>query len=132
MGEAGRGGIPDLGMTNIMSERARRMRKEKTPAERKLWRKLRALNGEGFQFRQQAPIGPYIADFAEHSARLIVELDGSQHAEDAAIQKDRSRTYWLNSQGYRVLRIWNVEVLQNTDGVMTTILVSLNVIPPNP
>ena len=119
-------------MTNIMSERARRMRKEKSPADRKLWRALRELNARGFHFRRQAPIGAYIVDCADHGARLVIELDGSQHAEDAAIEKDKLRTKWLNSQGYRVLRFWNLEVMQNFDGVMTSILASLNVIPPTP
>ena len=119
-------------MTNIMSERARRLRKEKTPAERKLWRALRGLNGEGFHFRQQAPIGPYIADFADHNNRLIIELDGSQHGEEKGMKRDRARTTWLTSQGYRVLRFWNVDVTQNLDGVMTAIIADLVVIPPPP
>ncbi|MEQ1718457.1 MAG: endonuclease domain-containing protein [Hyphomicrobium sp.] len=119
-------------MTNIMSERARRMRKEKSPADRKLWRELRALNAQGFHFRQQAPIGPYIADFADLGKKLVIELDGSQHSEAAAIKKDERRTSWLNSQGYRVLRFWNIEVITNLNGVMSIILASLNVIPPTP
>jgi very-short-patch-repair endonuclease len=68
-------------VTNLMSERARRMRRDSEPAERKLWNWLRELNRRGFQFRQQVPIGPYIADFCDHSAKLIVEVDGSQHGE---------------------------------------------------
>ena len=68
-------------MTNLMSERARRMRGDKEPAEHKLWYLLREFNRHGSQFRQQAPIGPYIADFCDHTAKLIIEVDGSQHGD---------------------------------------------------
>ena len=112
-------------MTNLMSERARRMRREKGPAERKLWYKLRALNRQGFQFRQQAPIGPYIADFCDHTAKLIVEVDGAQHGEPRGIANDKRRTRWLESQGYRVLRFWNNDVLTNIDGVEVAIMLAL-------
>ena len=97
-------------MTNIASARARRMRTEKTPAERKLWRALRDLNRQGLNFRQQAPIGPYIADFCDHSANIIVEVDGGQHGDADHLAYDQARTSWLQSQGYQVLRFWNNEV----------------------
>jgi very-short-patch-repair endonuclease len=115
-------------MTNIMSERARRLRQEKTEAERKLWRELRELNRQGFYFRQQAPIGPYIADFADHTAKLIIELDGGQHGEDANITKDAARTKWLSTNGYRVLRFWNADVLNNMSGVMTAVMMALGLL----
>lgn len=124
-------------MTNVASERARRMRKEKTAAERKLWQALRELNRQGHQFRQQAPIGPYIADFADHTARFVIEVDGGQHGEDEQRKRDSDRTSWLESQGYRVRQYWNVDVPTNLDGVMTEVLLVLGrisdvVVPPIP
>jgi very-short-patch-repair endonuclease len=115
-------------MTNLMSERARRMRREKGSAERKLWYLLREFNHHGSQFRQQAPIGPYIADFCDHSAKLIVEVDGSQHGEPKKRLTDQRRTQWLESQGYRVLRFWNYEVLKNIGGVEIAIKVALGML----
>jgi very-short-patch-repair endonuclease len=113
-------------MTNPMSERARRMRREKGPAERKLWYLLREFNRHGLQFRQQAPIGPYIADFCDHAAKLIVEVDGAQHGEPKG--SDKRRTRWLESQGYRVLRFWNLEVLTNIGGVEIAIKVAFGML----
>ncbi len=104
------------------------MRREKDDAEQKLWRWLRDLNRQGFQFRQQAPIGPYIADFCDHSAKLIVEVDGWQHGEPKGMATDRLRTRWLETRGYRVLRFWNHEVLINPEGVEVEILIALGVL----
>lgn len=109
-------------MTNIMSERARRLRREKTQAERRLWRELRELNRQGFHFRQQAPIGRYIADFADHGAKLVIELDGGQHGEPTTMRSDAARTRWLEANGYRVLRFWNNDVLADTLSVMDMIV----------
>ncbi|WP_309662841.1 endonuclease domain-containing protein [Sphingomonas sp.] len=103
-------------------ERARLLRRNSTPAEALLWRALR----EGManeKWRRQVPIGPYFADFASHRAKLIIEVDGSQHAE--AIAADHARTSFLKSQGYRVLRFWNNEVTQNLDGVFAAIAAAL-------
>jgi len=118
-------------MTNLMSERARRMRREKGTAERKLWYRLRQINRQGFQFRQQAPIGPYIADFCDHSAKLIVEVDGAQHGEPKGLAADKRRTRWLESQGYRELRFWNHEVLTNIYGVEVAIMLALGLLTEN-
>jgi very-short-patch-repair endonuclease len=115
-------------MTNLMSERARRMRREKGSAERKLWYLLRELNRRGFQFRQQAPIGRYIADFCDHSAKLIIEVDGAQHAEPKGLADDQRRTWWLESRGYRVLRFWNHEVLTNIGRVEIAIMLELGLL----
>jgi very-short-patch-repair endonuclease len=115
-------------MTNLMSERARRMRRDMSDAERRLWNKLRDLNGQGFHFRQQAPIGPYIADFCDHTAKLVVEVDGAQHGEPKGLAMDRRRTRWLESQGYRVLRFWIHEPLVNMAGVEIEILVALGIL----
>ena len=115
-------------VTNLMSERARRMRRDKSDAEVRLWRALRELNRRGFQFRQQAPIGPYIADFCDHSAKLVLEIDGAQHGLSQGLRSDARRSRWLASQGYRVLRFWNHEIFANFDGVETEIFVALGIL----
>lgn len=103
--------------------RARRLRTEATDAERHLWNRLRAQQIDGQRFRRQVPIGPYIADLVCLKGRLIIELDGSQHANDVA--RDSERTAWLASQGFRVLRFWDNEVLMETDGVVDWIHAAL-------
>ncbi len=107
------------------SLRARELRRNATDAERKLWQTIRRRQVEGFRFRRQVPLGPYIVDFACLSARLIVELDGGQHTEDENIVKDERRTAWLNGQGFRVIRFWNPDVLKNVEGVWETIAAAL-------
>jgi very-short-patch-repair endonuclease len=114
-----------------MSERARRLRREKSAAERKLWYKLREFNRHGFQFRQQAPIGPYIADFCDHTAKLVIEVDGAQHGEPRGMVSDRRRTQWLGTHGYEVLRFWNAEVLTNIYGVEVAIKLALGLLEEN-
>ncbi|HQZ11830.1 MAG TPA: DUF559 domain-containing protein [Devosia sp.] len=101
---------------------ARRLRREATPHEMRLWALLRDRRFVGFRFRRQVPIGPYIADFVCQGRRLIVELDGSQHAED---ESDAVRDAELHRRGYRVLRIWNNELMKNERGVAEAILVAL-------
>ena len=76
-------------------------------------------------FRRQVPIGPYVADFACMAARLIVEVDGSQHGSDQGHARDQERTRWLEKEGYRVLRLWNNDITQNIEGVLETIYVAL-------
>lgn len=88
----------------MVSELARNLRKNATDAERKLWRHLRLAKREGVHFRRQAPIGPYVADFACHRAKIVVELDGSQHSKHENMTYDAARTAYLESRGYRVLR----------------------------
>jgi len=87
---------------------ARALRRNPTEAERRLWSRLRHGQLDGFRFRRQVPLGPYIADFACLSARLIVEVDGGQHASRS--EQDGRRTTWLESSGFRVVRFWNHEV----------------------
>jgi very-short-patch-repair endonuclease len=86
-----------------------------TDAERLLWSKLRRDQILGMPFRKQVPIGSYVVDFACLPIKLVIEVDGGQHSENKA--QDDARTAWLGSQGYRVLRFWNNEVLANIDGV---------------
>ncbi len=86
---------------------ARQLRNNATAAERRLWRALRAQQLDGYKFRRQAAIGPYIVDFVCFSHKLVIELDGVQHAEGDAPQRDAARTAWLESRGFQVLRFWN-------------------------
>jgi len=79
-----------------------------TPWEAKAWVLIRQWRTEGLHFRRQAPIGPFIVDFACHKAKLVIELDGSGHAEAAQAEQDRRRDAWLESQGYEVVRLWNI------------------------
>ena len=105
---------------SIILDRARRLRREMTEAERKLWRFLRDRPLVGVKFRRQVPIGNFIADFCCVEHRLIVELDGGQHAdqEDA----DTSRSRFLAKEGFRVLRFWNDQVLNGAEFVVEEIL----------
>src|SRR4051794_24289196 len=86
---------------------ARRLRNAMTPAERTLWRLLRADQLRGYRFRRQAAIGPFVADFVCFARKLIVELDGPQHEEEQAKRHDADREHWLASQGFRTLRFRN-------------------------
>jgi very-short-patch-repair endonuclease len=90
---------------------------------------LKGKNLEGIKFRRQAPIGAYIVDFVAFERRLVIEVDGGQHAEEEK-DKDILRDAWLSSQGFTVLRFWNNEVLQNLEGVLETIRVNCLRHPP--
>src|SRR5260221_2714627 len=94
--------------------RANALRKRMTDADRKLWRSLQLMRAHGLHFRKQALIGKFIADFACHHARLVIEVDGGQHGKPSVANYDHARTLWLESQGYLVLRFWNYDVLTNT------------------
>ena len=89
-----------------------------------LWRQVRNRGLGGYKFRRQVPIGPYVADFACVSEGLVIELDGSQHHEQTA--EDEQRTQWMEGAGYRVLRVWNNDVLKNMDRVLDAIMAELN------
>ncbi len=112
--------------TRFAGSSARRLRTTMTDAERKLWYRIRNRQLAGFKFVRQHPIGPYIADFACREADLVVELDGSRHAES---QRDEIRTRELNGHGYDVIRFWNTDVLTNLDGVLETLADHLNKAP---
>jgi len=102
---------------------ARKLRKEATEAEVRLWSRLRRKQPDGFRFRRQQPIGPYVVDFFCPEARLIVEVDGGQHADREPY--DAARTEWLERSGYRVIRFWNYDALANTESVLLTIMDAL-------
>jgi very-short-patch-repair endonuclease len=108
----------DAGGSSNQRSRARTMRGAPTDAELRLWRLLRDRRLSGFKFRRQVPVGPYIVDFLCVGAKLIAEADGSQHAESP---RDKARDAYLVSQGWKVLRFWNNEMLQNREGVLETI-----------
>ena len=104
-------------------ETARRLRREQTPAEQVLWRHLRTKRMCNVKFRRQHPIGTYFVDFCSIQRKLIIEIDGGQHADQSA--EDEVRSSFLKSYGYRVLRFWNKQVLENTDEVLAEIEKSL-------
>ena len=112
-------------LRDVTHLRAHALRRSTTGAEKKLWRHLRQLDLDGSHFRRQVPIGPYIADFACMAARLLIEIDGSQHAEDRKQATDEVRTRWLKKEGYRVLRFWNNDIAKNIDNVMEAIYAAL-------
>jgi very-short-patch-repair endonuclease len=110
----------------VPNENARALRKRLTPQEVKLWVKLRELKSLGFHFRRQAPIGPYIVDFASFQSRLVVEADGGQHGILAGVRTDRICDNFLHAQGFQILRFWNSDIDQNLNGVMESVLDALN------
>ncbi len=109
---------------------AKLLRHEMTDAERVLWREVRAHRFAGFKFKRQEPLGLYVVDFVCYEARLIVELDGGQHAMQQ--EADAERTRWLETRGFRVVRFWNNDVLKNIAGVMQEIEKKLPLSPPSP
>ena len=124
--------LTDRTIVPLNRTRCRAMRALPTDAERKLWWHLRhRLPIAGTHFRRQVRLGRYIVDFASHSARLVIEVDGGQHGEKLAADAERTRS--LEAEGYRVLRFWNNDVLANTDGVLEVIQSALTTTPtPDP
>jgi very-short-patch-repair endonuclease len=110
-------------------KQAKTLRSNMTDAERRLWYRLRAHRFAGVKFKRQVPIGPYVVDFACMGRKLVLEIDGGQHAENSM---DRVRDEWLGQQGYVVLRFWNTDVLRSTDAVLERILTSLQTCGGNP
>jgi len=114
----------------VMKSLARTLRKDSTDAERRLWQRLRNRELLGWKFRRQHPIGCYIVDFACIEKKLIIELDGSQHAESQTA--DSVRSEYFKKKGYQVLRFWNNDVLVRGEAVLNVILSYLNQDPPSP
>ena len=100
---------------------ARKLRRNNTNAERRLWMALRDRRLGSYKFRRQQPVGPYIVDFICFEQKLVVELDGDQHDQPDNIVADSVRTSWLESRGYRVLRFWNRELDVSAESVVEAI-----------
>ena len=115
--------MPPKRSTPKLYHRAIQLRKEPTVSEAKLWAFLRGNKLNGVNFRRQHAIGKYIADFCSLKKRLVIELDGSQHLEQE--EYDRERTLYLESQGYRVIRFWNDQVMNDMEGVIKVIVYEL-------
>ena len=103
--------------------RAKQLRGHQTDAEGLLWSRLRDRQLDGFKFRRQSPIGRYVVDFICMESRLIVEVDGGQHAEQT--RRDEARSTWLDGQGFQVVRFWSNDLLANMEGVLTAIWIAL-------
>jgi very-short-patch-repair endonuclease len=104
---------------------ARQLRTNATSAERLLWNGLRREQIAGFKFRRQVVLAGFVADFASHAARLVIEVDGATHSSEAELARDASRSRALNAQGYAVLRFTNDEIFHNIEGVQETIRLKL-------
>ena len=104
---------------------AKRLRRDATQAEQKLWQQLRNRRLAGLKFRRQMPIGPYVVDFISLEQGLVIEVDGSQHGTLANQMHDEARTAYLNQQGFRVIRVWNNDVLSRMEVVLAHIWLSL-------
>jgi very-short-patch-repair endonuclease len=107
-------------------ELVRKLRRNQTEAEGKLWVYIKNRQICGVKFRRQRAIGKYVVDFVSLENKLIIEIDGGQHNEFPNIIKDEERTKYLESQGYQVLRFWNNDVLENIDGVLDNLIEILN------
>jgi very-short-patch-repair endonuclease len=113
--------MPHEAISAMRRGSAKRLRKQLTEAERRLWHRLRAHRLGGFGFKRQMPIGDYIVDFACRSSRLVVEVDGSQHGFDANVEADLGRTKKLEEIGWFVIRFWNHEVTTDLEAVCNQI-----------
>ena len=111
---------------------ARDLRNKQTEAEKMLWLKVRNLQLNGVKFRRQQPIGQYIVDFVSFEKKLVIEVDGGQHNEPSTAVQDNERTLWLEDEGYKVIRFWNNEILENMEGVLTSIMEEISHPHPNP
>jgi very-short-patch-repair endonuclease len=110
-----------------LSINARNLRKRQTRAEERLWRNLRARQLGSAKFRRQVPIGNYIVDFISFEKKIVIELDGGQHA--ATTTRDAARDSWLKGRGYSVLRFWDNDVFRNMEGILEVIRKNVASIP---
>jgi very-short-patch-repair endonuclease len=123
---------PTWRVTLQARKRARALRTNSTKAEQIIWRAVRADRLLGVGFRRQAPIGPYIVDFVSHSAKVVIEVDGGQHFDDACEARDARRDKFLRSKGFRVLRFSNYDVMTHLEGVWTVIAAAVGEASPPP
>jgi very-short-patch-repair endonuclease len=107
---------------NIITGAARELRTRQTEAERIIWYKLRDKQLCGIKFRRQEPIGNYIVDFVSFDKKLILEIDGSPHKKTLTKINDNRRTLWLQEQGFKVLRFWNSDILNDIEDVLKKII----------
>jgi very-short-patch-repair endonuclease len=114
--------MKDQKTTKASYETAKALRHNQTEAESLLWRHLQAKQLQSVKFRRQQPIGPYIADFVSFQLKLIIEIDGGQHNYQSQELKDTERTEELKRRGYRVIRFWNNDVIQNLESVLESII----------
>ena len=119
------GGKPLPNRTDARTGKARALRRSMTLEERIVWSQLKLLDIEG-HFRRQVPIGPYFADFAHLTSKLVVEIDGGQHGSIKGLRLDNKRTAYLEGAGFTILRFWNEDVRSNRNGVIETILAEFN------
>lgn len=109
----------DKAYDRLPTQRSRELRNNATPAERKLWQYISNRQVSGVRFNRQVPIGPFICDFVARTPKLVIEVDGGQHALN--LRQDDNRTAFLEQHGYRVMRFWNNDVLENVEGVVSVI-----------
>ena len=110
--------------SSTLHPHSKRLRRDQTDAERKLWMRLRDRQLNGLKFRRQQPVGRYVVDFFCPESRLVIELDGGHHT--LQIEADQRRTDFLTKAGYRVLRFWDNDVLSDTEAVLQKIVEELN------
>ncbi len=115
-----------------LKQLSRQLRQSMTDAERHLWTKIRMKQLKGYQFYRQKPIGDYIVDFFCPRAKLVIEVDGSQHSSDEMTEYDRIRDEHMRGLGLRVLRFTNIEVLANIEGIIESIIENMQEIPLSP
>ena len=123
--------MPHATVAQSLRGNAKRLRKSMTRAETLLWRQLKAHRLNGLGFRRQVPMGAYIADFASHAYRLVIEVDGESHDFVSQQLADARRDAWFVSRGYRVLRFTNDDVLKNLEGVVLAIAEAAAEAPPS-
>ena len=109
-------------VSRTTTERAQRLRREATPAERKLWARLKAKQLNGLAFRRQHPVGPYIVDFYCAELKLAIEIDGDSHGNDDAQRRDEKRSAFISLKGVRIIRFWNADIHERLEGVLADIL----------
>lgn len=113
--------MPHSNITRVTRKRAKALRRERTKAEETMWDNLRDFRARSARFRRETPIGPYIADFAWLSRRIVIEVDGDSHETEAGRKHDKRRDTWLDGQGFKVLRFDNDLVLEAPDHVFLTV-----------
>jgi very-short-patch-repair endonuclease len=113
--------VRGIKMENTLTQVSKELRQRQTEAEKLLWFKLRDRQLDRAKFRRQHRIGSYVVDFTCLEKKLIIEIDGGQHNQTLTKENDEQRTQWLEAAGYQVVRFWNSDVLQNTEGVLEKI-----------